>query len=438
MGCCHGYALTEGGDSAFSIDASSVVFGRGALAELGEHVRALSPSPRHRVALFTDRTIARLAHLETARASLAAAGLDVAVYDEVQIEPTDGSFLAAAAFAREGKFDAYVSVGGGSVIDTCKAALLYATYPADFAAYVNKPIGEGREVPGPLPPHVACPTTTGTGSECTGIAVFDDRARQAKTGIVSRRLRPALAIVDPACAATLPASVVAATGFDVLCHALESYTARPFTARPRPARPALRPMSQGRNPWSDIGCQKALELGGRYLVRATQDAADDEAREGMAWAATLAGIAFGNAGVHLPHAMSYAVSGLVRDFRMPDYPAEEPLVPHGVSVVVNAPSVFRAMAATGPERHLEAAAWLGADTRGARPEDAGEVLAAELVRLMRATGMPNGVAGVGYGEADLPALAAGTIVQARLCENAPRKVDERDLEMLFRGALGYW
>lgn len=435
MACCHGYALTDGGDAAFSIDAPSVVFGRGALAELGDHVRPLGA---RRVALFTDRTLARLAHLEAARASLAAAGLDVVVYDEVQVEPTDGSFLAAATFAREGRFDAYVSVGGGSVIDTCKAALLYATYPADFAAYVNKPIGEGREVPGPLPPHVACPTTTGTGSECTGIAVFDDRARKAKTGIASRRLRPALALVDPACAATLPASVVAATGFDVLCHALESYTARPFTARPRPAKPALRPMSQGRNPWSDMGCQKALELAGRYLVRAARDAADDEAREGMAWAATLAGIAFGNAGVHLPHAMSYAVSGLVREFRMPDYPDHEPLVPHGVSVVVNAPSVFRAMAATSPARHLEAAAWLGADTRDAKPEDAGEVLAAELVRMMRATGIPNGVSGVGYGEADIPALAAGTIVQARLVDNAPRKVDERDLEALFRGALGYW
>src|SRR4051812_36261675 len=178
MGCCHGYTLVDGGEAVFSIDAAAVVFGRGALAEAGDHVRALGG---RRVALFTDRTLARLPPVDTARRALAAAGLDVAVYDEVQIEPTDGSFLAAAAFAREGRFDGYASVGGGSVIDTCKAALLYATYPADFLAYVNRPIGEGREVPGPLPPHVACPTTTGTGSECTGIAVFDDRARRAKT-----------------------------------------------------------------------------------------------------------------------------------------------------------------------------------------------------------------------------------------------------------------
>ncbi|MFO0759954.1 MAG: hydroxyacid-oxoacid transhydrogenase [Byssovorax sp.] len=435
MGCCHGYAFLEGGEQAFSLDASSIVFGRGALAELGDHLRALGG---RRIALFTDPTLGRLVHLDLARRSLEAAGLDVIVYDEVQIEPTDGSFLAAAAFAREGRFDAYVSLGGGSVIDTCKAAILYATYPADFDAYVNRPLGEGREVPGLLPPHVACPTTTGTGSETTGIAVFDDRRRKAKTGIVSRKLRPSLALVDPDCASTLPGSVVAATGFDVLCHALESYTARPFTARSRPDRPSMRPMSQGANPWSDMGCEKALVLAGKYLERAVRDASDDEAREAMAWAATLAGIAFGNAGVHLPHAMSYGVSGLVRDFHMPGYPAHEPLVPHGVSVVVNAPSVFRAMAVTSPARHLDAAGWLGAETRGAEPENAGSILADRLMCLMAATGIPNGVSGVGYGEEDIPALAAGTIVQARLVDNAPRKVDRADVEALFRGALRYW
>jgi alcohol dehydrogenase class IV len=268
--------------------------------------------------------------------------------------------------------------------------------------------------------------------------VFDDRARKAKTGVVSARLRPALAVVDPDCAVTLPPSVVAASGFDVLSHALESYTARPFATRPRPERPALRPSSQGANPWSDMGCGEALRLAGRYLLRAVQDRHDAEAREGMAWAASLAGIAFGNAGVHLPHAMSYAVSGLVREFRMPGYPEEEPLVPHGVSVMVNAPAVVRHVAGTSPGRHLEAAAWLGADVAGAGPGDAGELLAAHLVGMMRAAGVPNGVSGVGYAEADLPALAAGTIPQARLLANAPQVVTEEDLRALFRSAFAYW
>ena len=435
MMCRHGYALVEGGEGAFTIDASTITFGPGALAEVGSHVRALGAK---RVALFTDVSIAKLPHLAVARRSLETAGLDLVLYDRVHVEPTDVSFLEAARFAKEGHFDAYVSVGGGSVMDTCKAAILYATHPADFYAYVNKPLGEGRAVPGPLPPHVACPTTSGTGSECTGIAVFDDLSRKAKTGIVSRRLRPTLALVDPTCTATLPASVVAASGFDVLSHAIESYTARPFVARPKLVDPTARPMSQGANPWSDLGSLEALRLGGIYLVRAVRDASDREAREGLAWAATLAGIAFGNAGVHLPHAMSYSVAGRVRSFHMPGYPEGEPLVPHGVSVIVNAPSVFRFTASTSPERHLEAARALGADARDVPPEGAGELVAATLCELMKDAGIPNGIRGVGYDEGDLDVLAEGAIVQSRLVDNAPRKVDERDMIELFRGALAYW
>jgi len=435
MGSCLGYALVDGGDAAFSIDASSITFGRGAVREIGNNAHELEMS---RVALFTDAKLARHTLVADARRSLELAGCEVIMYENVHIEPTDRSFSDAAAFAREGRFDGYVSVGGGSVIDTCKAALLYATYPADFDAYVNRPVGEGREVPGPLPPHIACPTTSGTGSECTGIAVFDDTRRKAKTGIASRRLRPTRAIVDPDATRSMPSSVVAASGFDVLTHALESYTAKPFTRRAAPPSPSARPMSQGRNPWSDLGCKSALELAGRFLLRAVADAEDDEAREGMAWAATRAGIAFGNAGVHLPHAMSYAVSGLCHDFEMPGYPEGEPLVPHGISVVVNAPSVFRTLARTNPERHLEAAALLGADVRGAGPEDAGEVLATHLSKMMRGAGIPNGIGGVGYGEADLEALADGTMLQARLVTNAPCDVDRAAMIELFRGAFGYW
>jgi alcohol dehydrogenase class IV len=434
MTCCHGYAFAPGGEEAFAIDASAVTFGRGVLREAGDHLRALGCK---RVAVFTDATLASLEHVAIVERSLRDAGIDAVTYAEVHVEPTDRSFLAAAAFAREGRFDGYVSVGGGSVIDTCKAAALYATHPAELRAYVNKPIGEGRPVPGPLPPHVACPTTCGTGSECTGIAVFDDLTLKAKTGIASRRLRPTLALVDPSTIATLPGMVVAASGFDVLCHALESYTARAFTARPRPERPAMRPMSQGRNPWSDIGSLEALRLGGAYIERAVKDASDVEAREAMAWAATLAGIAFGNSGVHLPHAMSYSVAGLVRDYRCDGYPQQEPMVPHGISVVVNAPSVFRATAASAPERHLDAAEAAGADVRGATPNDAAEVLASRLVQLMRATRVPCGVADIGYGSADLDALAHGAILQERLVSNAPIPVDLVAMRSLFEGALSY-
>ena len=437
VSCAHAWASLAAGEAEdlFTIETAAITFGRGAVRELGQVLRGASPAGR-RVALFTDAVVGGLAFAASARRALADAGFDVVVFDRVRVEPTDASFGEAAAFAKEGRFDAYVSVGGGSVIDTCKAAALYATYPADFLAYVNAPVGEGRAIPGALPPHVACPTTAGTGSELTGIAVCDVLALQAKTGIASRRLRPTAAVVDPDATDTLPAGVVAAAGFDVLCHALESYTARPHVTRPRAASAAARPMSQGRNAWSDLGSREALRLAGRNLARAVRDADDREAREQMMWAATLAGVAFGNAGVHVPHAMAYAVAGLAESFHMPGYPAGEPLVPHGVSVVVGAPAAFRFTASACPDRHLEAAALLGADVRGAAAEDAGEVVASTLARLMREASVPGDLAGLGYGEGHLPALVAGTIVQKRLLDNAPRPVSREDLEHVFARALG--
>lgn len=435
MACCEYPVPAQDCDGAFTVDASRVTFGRGCLAEVGDRARALG---LRRVALFSDAGVAGLPIFATARDSLVAAGLDVVAYTDVQVEPTDASFQDAARFARESNPDGYVSLGGGSVIDTCKAANLYATHPADFLAYVNKPIGEGDPVPGPLKPHIACPTTAGTGSEVTGIAIFDLVSMSAKTGIASPALRPTEALVDPDCTATLPREVVAAAGLDVLSHALESYTARPYVRRRAAERPSLRPMSQGANPWSDLGCREALRVLGQFLERAVNDASDARAREEMMWAATLAGIAFGNAGVHAPHGMAYAVAGLVRDFHPSGYPAGEPLVPHGMAVILNAPSSFRFTAEASPERHLEGARLLGADTRGAGTSDAGEVLAGELIRIMRAVGMPNGLGGVGYTDDDVAALTEGAYPQQRLLQNAPREMSKPVLADLFRHAMRYW
>jgi alcohol dehydrogenase class IV len=435
MVCCHEYALVPGNESAFSVDRNPITFGRGCIAEAGPWAKTLG---LRRVALLTDPRVRDLPCFLDAKRSLERAGVDAAVYDEVHVEPTDVSFRAAIRFAEECRADGFVSVGGGSVIDTTKAANLYSTHPADLLTYVNAPIGGGQPVPGPLKPHVACPTTSGTGSECTGIAIFDLLELRAKTGIAHRHLMPTRALVDPSATDSLPAEVVAASGFDVLTHALESFTAREFTSRDRPGSPVLRPMSQGRNPWSDVGCREALRLSGLYLVRAVEDAADREARDGMMWAATLAGIAFGNAGVHVPHGMSYAVAGQVKGFLPPGYPSDEPMVPHGVSVVLSAPAVFRRTAATSKDRHLEAARLLGAEDRGAGPDDAGEVLSARIASMMRAAGIPNGLSAVGYTTSDLSALTEGAIVQRRLLDNAPIAVDRELLSALFEASLLCW
>src|SRR5215813_11964871 len=373
MPCCHAdFTLTETSDKAFTVGMPTFTFGAGCLGEAGEQARALD---LNRVALFTDRTLRNSPHVATVRASLAAAGVDAVIYDEVVVEPTTASFKAAAAFAAEGRFDGYVSVGGGSVIDTCKAANLYATYPADFMSYVNPPIGGGQKVPGPVKPHIACPTTSGTGSETTGIAIFNLTEINAKTGIISRRLIPSVALIDPDVAATLPRNVVAASGFDCMSHALESLTARPWPRRLNPARGVSRPVSQGANPFSDTLASEALKGIGRNLVRAVSDASDVEARTEMMYAAMLAGIAFNAAGCHLPHGLSYAVSGLVRQWHVPGYPEGKTLVPHGMAVVLNNPSVWRYTAACSPQRHLDAARSLGARVDGADANAAGDILA---------------------------------------------------------------
>jgi alcohol dehydrogenase class IV len=194
-------------------------------------------------------------------------------------------------------------------------------------------------------------------------------------------------------------------------------------------------MSQGSNPWSDLGSLEALRIGGQHLVRAVTDPSDTEARDRLTYAATLAGIAFGNAGVHFPHGMSYAVAGLVRDHRVDGYPQDEPMVPHGISVIVSAPAVFRFTASSSPQRHIEAAIALGADTRGATHDDAGEVLSARIRDLMNATRIPRDLSEIGYHEGDLHDLTEGAIVQTRLLSNAPRAVDRETLTDLFRHAL---
>lgn len=443
MTCWHYYAPPDDGaglESCFTVDAASITFGRGALTEAGAVLRGLGC---RRVALFTDAAVRRAPWFVAIAPSLAAAGVDFAIYDAVRIEPDEASFQAAARFFGDGRFDGVLSIGGGSVMDTAKAASLLGTYPAELSRYLGAPLGAGAPVPGPLVPHVACPTTCGTGSECTGIAVCELPGRRTKAGLSHRLLRPSRALVDPIVTSTLPAKVVAASGFDVLCHALESYTARPFVRRGRAAAPELRPLSQGANPYSDIGCREALRLCGQFLVRAVSPE-DTEAREQILFAAMLAGIAFGNAGVHAPHGMAYAVAGGAHALAgapgagqapLDGYPGGRALIPHGVSVMLSAPAAFAFTAAACPERHLEGAALLGADVTGAGPGDAGALVAAQLTRLMARTGLPTSLGAVGYAAADVPGLVQAATLQRRLLDNAPRKIDDAALAGLFHAAL---
>ncbi|MBI2843388.1 MAG: iron-containing alcohol dehydrogenase [Armatimonadetes bacterium] len=420
---------------AFTLDVSSIKYGFGATREVGHDTKALGAS---RVMVATDPNLAGSEPVSVTLESLRSVGIDAVLFDRVHVEPTDESLKEAAEFANRGNFDGFVAVGGGSTIDTAKAANLYTTYPADFLDYVNTPIGLGLPVPGPLKPLIAIPTTAGTGSETTGVVIFDLLERRIKTGINHRALRPMMGIVDPNNTRTLPKMAVASCGMDVLCHALESLTALPFNTRPAPEHPGLRPAYQGANPISHIWASRAIEMVSQNILRVIDDPSDDGARGQMMLAATFAGVGFGNAGVHLAHGMSYPVSGMVRSFVPEGYSPGHPIIPHGMSVALNAPAVFQFTGPTNPELHLYAAQLMGVDTSGAKPEEAGELLVEALVDLMRKLGIPNGLSAVGYGLDDVDELVAGTLPQHRVTKLSPRPADAESLRQLFLDSLTCW
>ncbi len=421
---------------AFEMAASNIRFGLGASQEVGMDLAELGAK---RVIVFTDPKFRKTAAVDKVLTSLKEQKIDYSVFDQVRIEPTDTSMKQAIDFARSEPCDAFVAVGGGSTIDTAKTANLYSTYPPDdFMDYVNPPIGKGLPIPGPLKPLFALPTTAGTGSETTGVAIFDLEEMHAKTGIAHRRLKPTLGIIDPENTATLPPLVAAATGLDVLTHAIESYTALPFDKRPRPEHPILRPAYQGSNPISDIWSLEAMRMVAKYLVREVENPEDVEARSMMALAASFAGVGFGNAGVTLPHGMSYPVSGMVKKYIAEGYPKDHPLVPHGIAVVLNAPAAFRFTGPGSPERHLRAAEALGVDISGAKGEDAGNIVADRVIEFMKRLGIPNGLGAIGYTVDDIPRLVEGTLPQHRVIKLAPRTVGAEDLEKIFEDAMRYW
>ncbi|WP_377324898.1 hydroxyacid-oxoacid transhydrogenase [Pimelobacter simplex] len=423
-------------ETVFTYAAPALKFGRGAAAEIGYDVRAWGA---RRVLLVTDPGVAATGHPERVAEGLRARDLEVVVFDRSRVEPTDVSLEEAVAFARaEGPFDAVVAVGGGSSIDTAKAVALLVTNPGELMDYVNAPIGKARAPQQPVLPLVAVPTTTGTGAESTTICVMDVLALKVKTGISHAALRPRLAVVDPALSATQPPGVLAAAGMDILCHALESYTARwygDFDAK----QPEQRVPYCGSNPIADLWSERALGLLATAFRAAVHDAREgrdgSEAAEQMALAATFAGLGFGNAGVHIPHANAYPIAGRVQDFRPADYPQDEPMVPHGMAVALTAPEAFRFTFDAAPERHLRAARLLDPAATGA---DGPGLLPDVVASLMRDIGIPNGLGEVGYGAGDVDALVDGSLKQQRLLATAPKEVTGDDLASIIGASLEHW
>ncbi len=402
-------------EQVFTLEATPLKFGRGAADEAGWELERLGV---RRALLVSDPGVVAAGITARVRSAIEAAGVSVAVWDEARVEPTLESMREAAEFAVADSFDGFVAVGGGSSIDTAKAANLIASCGGDLMSYVNPPVGDGRAPASRLRPLVAIPTTCGSGAEATSVAVLDVPELRVKTGISHRYLRPDQAIVDPSLTASLPGEVVASCGLDVVCHAAESYVARPFSAREAPSSPAERPPYQGSTPISEVWSARALEYGGRWL-RAAVDG-DAEARGWMMLAASLAGIGFGAAGVHIPHACAYPIAGLRHG------------IPHGRSVIVTAPAAFRFTFSAGPERHVRAAELLAGRSLPDADED---TLPSLLLELMRDVGAPTSLGELGYGPDDIDDLVDGALKQQRLLAVAPVDVDASDLAAVLRASL---
>ncbi|MDC5697242.1 iron-containing alcohol dehydrogenase [Intrasporangium calvum] len=422
-------------ESVFTYAAPRLRYGPGAADEIWYDVAQLGA---RRVLIVTDPGVLDTGAPGRVADQLRAHAIEPVVHDSAHVEPTDASLRSAVDRARaDGPFEAVLAIGGGSSIDTAKAVNLMLTNPGDLLDYVNAPIGRGQPPANPLLPLVAVPTTTGTGAESTTICVLDVLALKVKTGISHERLRPTLAVVDPGLTETQPRGVTASAGMDILCHALESWTARPYTSFDRKA-PEQRVPYCGANPVADLWAERSMSLLSRAFRAAVQSGGDPSARADMALAATFAGLGFGNAGVHVPHANAYPIAGQVRDFRPRDYPPDEAMVPHGMAVALTAPEAFRWTFEASPARHLAAAELLDPDHRGPWDGSPRDVLPGILVDLMRDLDLPNGLHAVGYAESDIDGLVAGALKQQRLLATSPRTVTPEDLTQIFSRSLRLW
>jgi alcohol dehydrogenase class IV len=391
--------------------ANQLIFGRDGVHQLGDLVREL---PAKRLFVVTDCNLIKAGVWEPVHASLSNSGIIVELFDGGQAEPALTLADECAARAKEFAPDAILGLGGGSNMDVAKMSAILLAYGGKADDYV----GDSR-VPGPVLPVVCVPTTAGTGSEVSHAAAFTDTANQVKTGLLSNYLRPRLALVDPMLTVSCPPKVTADSGIDALTHAIEAFTA--VDNAEFPLAHGEKSAYQGKNPLGDVMAERAIRLCGEYLRRAVHHGTDLAAREGMALAATLAGLAFSNVGVALVHALEYPVGGLVP-------------VSHGAGNGLLLPFVMHFNMPKRKREFAQIAGWLGEDVAKVSEAAAAERAITAVAKLKSDIGIPQRLRDIGIKQDHLRMLAEKAHAIKRITRVNPRQGNVDDLENILKAA----
>jgi alcohol dehydrogenase class IV len=391
--------------------AVSLVFGRGAVRQVGDIVRRL---PARRVFVVTDATLAKVGVLAAVTGPLTEADIEFGVFDGGEPEPSLSVLERCVEEARKFRPDAIVGLGGGSNMDVSKGTAALVTHGGQPQDYV----GDDR-IPGPVMPVVCVPTTAGTGSEVTAAAVFTVPENHVKVGVLSNYLRPRVAVVDPQLTHSCPRKVTADSGIDALTHAIEAYTAIDNAEFPLPA--GERSVYQGRHPLGEMCAEKAIRLIGKHLKQAVHHGDDADAREGMALAATVAGLGFSNIGVALVHALEYPLGGATH-------------CSHGEGNGLLLPHVMRFNLPARKAEFARVAEWLGEDVHGLSEHAAADRAVLAVERLQADIGIPRRLRDLGAKQDQLREFAEKAFAIKRILRVNPRPVTADDCEAIYRSA----
>jgi alcohol dehydrogenase class IV len=392
--------------------AGQLLFGRGATRHLGEVAVGLNI---RRMLLVTDPNLLRAGLVDEVLGPLSEAGVAVELFSGGEPEPSLRAAYSCIAAGREFRPDAILGLGGGSNMDLAKITAVVLSHGGTPSMYV----GDGK-VPGPIMPLLCLPTTAGTGSEVSAAAVLTDTENQMKVGVLSNHLRPRVALVDPQLTMSCPGKVTAESGIDALTHAIEAYTA--VDNAHFPLSPGERSVYQGRHPLGDLLAEKAISLIGRHLRKAVTNGQDAEAREGMALAATLAGLAFSNVGVAVVHALEYPVGGATH-------------CSHGAGNGLLLPYAMRYNLPGREREFARIAELLGEDVAGLPERAAAEKAIAAVERLREDVGIPTRLSQLGVTESQLRLFAEKAFELKRILRVNPREVTVEALEGILRAAL---